>query len=233
MDDMATLLDRAMATPDLDQSVLALDATIAGMVDRVVACVRPAAAEAGVELIVEVQREVRTIPSGARVSAASPRQSRRALARRCPRRPEFRRLRSRGGGVPAGSAAGSNRSGILHFLRKLPRLLPMSDGGRARGMKPRMMCTDCFRTAEADTVLEGSDLAEIVAWCFFAVPGLLYCWWRHALRIKVCPFCGSDETTPLATFGSLLMTSQYYCRSCKTTFEWVRREQEPRQPRAH
>lgn len=65
MDDMATLLDRAMATPDLDQSVLALDATIAGMVDRVVACVRPAALEAGVELVVEVQREVRTIPSGA------------------------------------------------------------------------------------------------------------------------------------------------------------------------
>ncbi len=52
-------------------------------------------------------------------------------------------------------------------------------------------------------------------------------------RAVDCPFCGSDETTPLATFGSLLMTSQYYCRSCKTTFEWVRREQEPRQPRAH
>jgi hypothetical protein len=60
-------------------------------------------------------------------------------------------------------------------------------------MKPRMMCTDCYRTAEADTVLEGSDLAEIVAWCFFAIPGLLYCWWRHALRIKVCPFCGSGD----------------------------------------
>jgi hypothetical protein len=56
-----------------------------------------------------------------------------------------------------------------------------------------MMCTDCFRTAEADTLLEGSDLVEMLAWCCFALPGLLYCWWRHALRIKVCAFCGSRE----------------------------------------
>jgi hypothetical protein len=56
-----------------------------------------------------------------------------------------------------------------------------------------MMCTDCFRTAEAHTLLEGSDLAEMLAWCCFALPGLLYCWWRHALRIKVCAFCGSRE----------------------------------------
>jgi len=56
-----------------------------------------------------------------------------------------------------------------------------------------MMCTDCFRTAEANTLLEGSDLVEMLAWCCFALPGLLYCWWRHALRIKVCPFCGSRE----------------------------------------
>ena len=60
-------------------------------------------------------------------------------------------------------------------------------------MKPWMMCTDCFRTAEADTVLEGSDLIEMLAWCSFVVPGLLYCWWRHALRIKVCASCGSAE----------------------------------------
>jgi hypothetical protein len=60
-------------------------------------------------------------------------------------------------------------------------------------MKPRMMCTDCFRTAEADTVLEGSDLLEMLGWCCLAVPGLLYCWWRHALRIKICAFCGGRE----------------------------------------
>jgi hypothetical protein len=60
-------------------------------------------------------------------------------------------------------------------------------------MKPRMLCTDCFRTADPDTLLEGSDRVEMLAWCCFAVPGLLYCWWRHALRIKLCPFCGGRE----------------------------------------
>ncbi|MBO06717.1 MAG: hypothetical protein CL478_00320 [Acidobacteria bacterium] len=39
-----------------------------------------------------------------------------------------------------------------------------------------------------------------------------------------CPFCGSRDSKPLAVFGSLLMTSQYHCNACKTTFEWVRRE---------
>ena len=29
---------------------------------------------------------------------------------------------------------------------------------------------------------------------------------------------------PLAVFGSLLMTAQYHCNACNTTFEWVRRE---------
>lgn len=60
-------------------------------------------------------------------------------------------------------------------------------------MKTRMMCTDCLRTAEADTVVEGSDAIEMIGWCCFALPGLLYCWWRHALRIKVCAYCGSRE----------------------------------------
>ena len=60
-------------------------------------------------------------------------------------------------------------------------------------MKPRMLCTDCFRTAEPDTLLEGSDRVEMLGWCCFAIPGLLYCWWRHALRIKLCPFCGGED----------------------------------------
>lgn len=39
-----------------------------------------------------------------------------------------------------------------------------------------------------------------------------------------CPFCGVADSKPLAVFGSLLMTSQYHCNGCNTTFEWVRRE---------
>jgi hypothetical protein len=47
--------------------------------------------------------------------------------------------------------------------------------------------------AVPDTVLEGSDLVELLAWACLGIPGLLYCWWRHSTRIKVCSHCGSPE----------------------------------------
>ena len=56
-----------------------------------------------------------------------------------------------------------------------------------------MVCADCFHVAVPDTVLEGSDLVELLAWACFGVPGLLYCWWRHLARIKICPNCGHRE----------------------------------------
>jgi len=56
----------------------------------------------------------------------------------------------------------------------------------------RMLCTACNETAEPDTVIEGSDLVEMLGWLCLAVPGWLYCWWRHSVRLKVCAFCGSD-----------------------------------------
>lgn len=44
----------------------------------------------------------------------------------------------------------------------------------------------------------------------------------------LCPFCGSPETELFALFSQFLLTSQYYCRSCKTVFDVVR-WQEPSQ----
>lgn len=40
-----------------------------------------------------------------------------------------------------------------------------------------------------------------------------------------CPFCGGRDTRPLTPYGSLLMTAQYACDACRTTFEWVREEE--------
>ena len=55
----------------------------------------------------------------------------------------------------------------------------------------RMLCTACGRTEAPDTLVGGSDLLELIAWCLFLLPGLLYCYWREATRRKVCPRCGS------------------------------------------
>ena len=38
----------------------------------------------------------------------------------------------------------------------------------------------------------------------------------------VCPFCDGTETEQFSAFGSALSVSQYYCRSCRTVFEWMK-----------
>jgi ring-1,2-phenylacetyl-CoA epoxidase subunit PaaD len=38
-----------------------------------------------------------------------------------------------------------------------------------------------------------------------------------------CPFCRGAETEQFSAFGSALSVSQYYCRSCRTVFEWMKR----------
>lgn len=37
-----------------------------------------------------------------------------------------------------------------------------------------------------------------------------------------CPFCDGGDTEQFSAFGSALSVSQYYCRSCRTVFEWMK-----------
>jgi hypothetical protein len=60
-------------------------------------------------------------------------------------------------------------------------------------MPQRMLCTDCLHVAVPDTLLEGFDVLELLGWLCLAVPGLVYCWWRHLNRHKVCPLCGGMD----------------------------------------
>jgi hypothetical protein len=43
-----------------------------------------------------------------------------------------------------------------------------------------------------------------------------------------CPFCQGSETEQFSAFGSALSVSQYYCRDCRTVFEWMKRKRNPR-----
>jgi len=60
-------------------------------------------------------------------------------------------------------------------------------------MSVLMMCTECFHTGEPDTIIEGSDRKELLLWLAGIVPGIVYCYWRHSNRVKVCPRCSSGE----------------------------------------
>ena len=42
-----------------------------------------------------------------------------------------------------------------------------------------------------------------------------------------CPFCLGRETEQFSAFGSALSVSQYYCRTCRTVFEWMKRTRSP------
>lgn len=37
-----------------------------------------------------------------------------------------------------------------------------------------------------------------------------------------CPFCRGSDTEQFSAFGSALSVSQYYCRRCRTVFEWMK-----------
>lgn len=41
-----------------------------------------------------------------------------------------------------------------------------------------------------------------------------------------CPHCGTTDVAVESQFGSSLMTRQFYCRGCRTVFEWVKWEPE-------
>ena len=42
----------------------------------------------------------------------------------------------------------------------------------------------------------------------------------------VCPFCRSTDTELLSMFGAQLSTVQYYCRACRTPFEYMKQDDE-------
>ena len=44
------------------------------------------------------------------------------------------------------------------------------------------------------------------------------------MPVVACPFCAGAATEPASIYGCNMMTAQYYCRDCRTVFDWVRDE---------
>lgn len=42
-----------------------------------------------------------------------------------------------------------------------------------------------------------------------------------------CPHCGGTETEQMTAFGSALSVSQYWCRPCRTVFEFMKWRRNP------
>ena len=60
-----------------------------------------------------------------------------------------------------------------------------------------MVCNSCETKGETTTVTKGSIFIEIVLWCCFLVPGIIYSIWRSTSKQKVCSACGATTLVPL------------------------------------
>jgi len=63
-------------------------------------------------------------------------------------------------------------------------------------MKKSQLCTNCGNIGPSKRHMPGSLLIEIVLWCFFIVPGLIYSLWRHSASKPSCAKCGSQQIIP-------------------------------------
>lgn len=89
-----------------------------------------------------------------------------------------------------GAVAGAGRARAARQEREAA-----STGGQALP-DGAMFCTACGHAGVPESNTPGSLLIEIVLWCFFLVPGLVYSLWRHAKRHPACAKCGSAALIP-------------------------------------
>lgn len=62
---------------------------------------------------------------------------------------------------------------------------------------PVRVCRDCGSKGGGKRVTPGNILIELLLWCFFLLPGLLYSAWRVTARRTVCIVCGSPNLIPV------------------------------------
>lgn len=63
--------------------------------------------------------------------------------------------------------------------------------------KQSMICSSCGTTGIPQSDTPGSFLIELLLWCFFLLPGLIYSIWRLSARKQVCPSCKGSGMIPL------------------------------------
>lgn len=66
-------------------------------------------------------------------------------------------------------------------------------------MKKELVCTVCGHAGKPKRITKGSFLIELVLWCFFIIPGLIYSIWRMNSRHDACSQCGSTAIVPTST----------------------------------
>lgn len=73
----------------------------------------------------------------------------------------------------------------------------------------QQVCTTCYTVGRTSTQVKGSFLIEIILWCFFLVPGIIYSIWRITSKQKVCGECGAATLVPVdSAAGKKILAEQ-------------------------
>lgn len=59
-----------------------------------------------------------------------------------------------------------------------------------------VVCKECGYQGSSKRKVKGSLLMEIILWCLFIIPGLIYSIWRFTSAHSVCASCGKDSIIP-------------------------------------
>lgn len=71
------------------------------------------------------------------------------------------------------------------------------------------ICGDCGEMSVAKVQTPGHILIEIVLWCFFLIPGIIYTIWRLTSRRVACVHCGGKMFTLTSPKGRAML-KQYH-----------------------
>jgi hypothetical protein len=102
------------------------------------------------------------------------------------------------------------QSAALPYLKAIGLLLTgrlPRTGERARiNLSRVMICTRCGSIDGTKSHTKGTMAIELVLWCCFIVPGLIYSFWRLGSRGVVCTSCeGSQLVKATSPVGAELM----------------------------
>lgn len=65
--------------------------------------------------------------------------------------------------------------------------------------KNKFICTNCGYIVNPARVTQGSLALEVLLWCFFIVPGIIYSIWRVTSKEMACPVCKSKSLIPTSS----------------------------------
>lgn len=71
------------------------------------------------------------------------------------------------------------------------------------------ICQSCGSLGEAKSETPGSLAVEVVLWCCFLLPGVMYSVWRLSARKSGCAACGAQTLVPIASPVGQRLLAQY------------------------